>query len=300
MLKIRFHGRGGQGVKTSSRILGRAAFLDGFTAQDSPIYGAERRGAPVVSFTRISKTPITERGFIFDPDIVIVMDETLLNDWLARPLEGVKRGGVVFVNAQSEFPSLEGHDDKIFITYDLTGEALEILGRPIISSPAAAAAAKITGLITKSSILEATAEELVELDLKDELLEKNIQLAAEVYDVIPSPVINTQERETITREVCPLEYEPVSWEEVIHLDIANLGNSALRRTGNWRIFKPIVDPQKCTGCMLCIIYCPDSCISLDENNKAVINYDNCKGCMICLRECPLRAISSVREVRVYA
>lgn len=77
MIKVRFHGRGGQGMKTSSRILGTAAFLSGLYAQDFPIYGAERRGAPVVAFTVVSEEPILERGYIFDPDILLISDETL-------------------------------------------------------------------------------------------------------------------------------------------------------------------------------------------------------------------------------
>ena len=72
MRAVRFHGRGGQGAKTASRILGTAAFIEGFVAQDSPIYGAERRGAPVAAFTRIAKEPIRERGLIARPDLVAV------------------------------------------------------------------------------------------------------------------------------------------------------------------------------------------------------------------------------------
>jgi len=85
---VRFHGRCGQGAKTASRILGTAAFLDGFIAQDSPLHGAERRGAPVVAFTRIARAPILERGVIAQPDLVVVADETLLRDPAARVLEG--------------------------------------------------------------------------------------------------------------------------------------------------------------------------------------------------------------------
>ena len=74
MYAVRFHGRGGQGAKTASRILGTAAFLSGYQAQDSPIYGAERRGAPVAAFTRFGGEPIRERGVIAHPDLVVVAD----------------------------------------------------------------------------------------------------------------------------------------------------------------------------------------------------------------------------------
>ena len=98
MLRLRFHGRGGHGAKVASRVLGTAAFYERYYAQDFPLYGAERRGAPIAAFTRISKEPILERGVIAEPDIVIVMDETLLDDPLAHPLLGLKEGGVVFIN----------------------------------------------------------------------------------------------------------------------------------------------------------------------------------------------------------
>ncbi|MEM0381085.1 MAG: 2-oxoacid:acceptor oxidoreductase family protein [Nitrososphaerota archaeon] len=295
MLKIRFHGRGGQGVKTSSRILGRAAFLDGYIAQDSPIYGAERRGAPVVAFTRISREPILERGYIFDPDIVIVVDETLLDDERARPLDGVKSGGIVFVNTQSEQAQVENVDDKLFIKYSITDAALRVIGKPIVSSPSAAAAAKITGIISKESIIQATIDELSELGLAEEALERNLRLVSEVFDTIPTPQLKILNGETTPREVIQLEYKGVIYE-----DIVNVGNASLRRVGNWRIFKPIVDYQKCTGCMLCFVYCPDSVISLDAKNKPIIDYENCKGCLICVKECPLHAITAVREVKIYA
>lgn len=99
MIAIRFHGRGGQGVKTASRILGTAAFLEGHQAQDSPIYGAERRGAPVWAFTRISKEPIRERGLITHPDLVVIADASLVDDPVARVTDGLDERTAVFVNS---------------------------------------------------------------------------------------------------------------------------------------------------------------------------------------------------------
>ena len=69
MIEVRFHGRGGQGVKVASRILGRAGFLSDLQVQDFALFGAERRGAPVVSFTRLSDEPIDQRGYIEGPNL---------------------------------------------------------------------------------------------------------------------------------------------------------------------------------------------------------------------------------------
>jgi len=67
------------------------------------------------------------------------------------------------------------------------------------------------------------------------------------------------------------------------------------KTGSWRTFRPIVDNEKCTGCQICWIFCPEVCIELNEQNKPKINYDYCKGCGICAHECPKEAIRMVEE-----
>ena len=80
MLRIRFHGRSGQGMKTASRILGSAAFHAGWTVQDAPVYGAERRGAPMTAFTRMARTPILERGAIVQADLGV--HESAIAGWI--------------------------------------------------------------------------------------------------------------------------------------------------------------------------------------------------------------------------
>jgi len=98
MIRLRFHGRGGHGMKTASRIVGRAAFLEGYFVQDSPLYGAERRGAPITAFTRISEERILERGIVTDPDMVIIADETLFDDPMADPLRGTDSSSIIVIN----------------------------------------------------------------------------------------------------------------------------------------------------------------------------------------------------------
>ncbi|NOT54189.1 MAG: hypothetical protein HOP18_06245 [Deltaproteobacteria bacterium] len=99
MLRIRFHGRGGQGMKTASRMLGSAAFHAGRVVQDSPVYGAERRGAPMSAMTRIAREPIRERGMITRPDLVVIADDTLLTDPTALPLGGCDASSTVVLNS---------------------------------------------------------------------------------------------------------------------------------------------------------------------------------------------------------
>src|SRR6516225_6940326 len=99
MFRIRFHGRGGQGMKTASRIVGTAAFREGYFAQDSPVYGAERRGAPMIAFTRFDSQSILERGAVTMPDLIVIADASLLDDPLVRPLQGLLPNGIVLLNA---------------------------------------------------------------------------------------------------------------------------------------------------------------------------------------------------------
>ncbi|MBP2143036.1 pyruvate ferredoxin oxidoreductase delta subunit [Methanococcus voltae] len=73
------------------------------------------------------------------------------------------------------------------------------------------------------------------------------------------------------------------------------GNSINNKTGSWRVFKPILDNDKCIKCENCYIFCPEGCIQPDENGDFKIDYDYCKGCLICEEECPVKAITGIRE-----
>ncbi len=293
LLRIRFHGRGGQGGKTASRILGSAAFNEGLNVQDSPVYGAERRGAPVTAFTRISDGDILERGFIFDPDVVIIMDETLLDDLSARPLDGLREGGVVFVNSSRPSRELDiGKENVRVVTLNLTDMAIEKLGKPILSSASAAVAAKLVSVISSSSLLEAVRSELGDSGITGNTLDMNVELAGNSFALAPSFDIKTVEKPSSGSMVPIGVISSVEGSE----DILFVGNSALRKTGDWRIYTPTINYEKCTNCMICYAYCPESAMSVDENGRPSIDMDNCKGCLICYRECPTKAITMEREV----
>jgi pyruvate ferredoxin oxidoreductase gamma subunit len=291
IIRVRFHGRGGQGAKTASRILGDAAFNDGYFAQDFPIYGAERRGAPVTAFTRFSDEKITEKGFVFAPDVSAIMDDSLISDPMANPFAGLRKGGVAVVNTTRPQASvLQGRDDVTVVRVDLTGQALRILGKPILSSGIAAAVARISG-IKKEALLTALSEELGDIGLGADMVAKNVEFATTIYRELAPLKLNTEEVPT-AEELVPLA--------VVVSDggiekVTNTGNSYARHTGNWRTFRPTIDYAKCTNCMICYAYCPESAMSVGEDGRVKIDYDNCKGCMICMTECPLKAVSQSRE-----
>jgi 2-oxoacid:acceptor oxidoreductase gamma subunit (pyruvate/2-ketoisovalerate family) len=145
MIEVRFHGRGGQGAKIASRILGRGGFLAGLYAQDFALFGAERRGAPVVSCTRLSQKPIDRRGYVDCPNLVVVMDDSLLKEARAQVFEGVHAATPLLINGVVSDHPIEVHQLPAanFIFIDLSAIARRMMGRAFVSAAAAAVAAKL-------------------------------------------------------------------------------------------------------------------------------------------------------------
>ncbi len=180
MLEVRFHGRGGQGIKKSAHILAQVAFNSGYQTQDFAVYGAERRGAPVTSFTRFDKKPVLERGYIFDPDIVVVLDESLNFKIMSK---GMKPKGFMIVNTKKE-PSYFKKKYKIkqkIYCLDATEIALEIIGRPLMNTAMIGAIVKLLKLPFKD--LEKAINDIFGKKGKN-IVEKNIQSAKKAAEMI--------------------------------------------------------------------------------------------------------------------
>ncbi|MEM0017590.1 MAG: 2-oxoacid:acceptor oxidoreductase family protein [Candidatus Korarchaeum sp.] len=134
LMEIRWHGRGGQGVWSGSAVLAYAAIKAGKYAQSFPQFGPERLGGPVTAFNRIDDEPIVERGPIYEPDIVIVIDPSLLKPkYVPSMIEGLKTGGKFLANSDEEPPSIRSQlalPEKFEIwSVDATTIALEEIGR---------------------------------------------------------------------------------------------------------------------------------------------------------------------------
>ena len=298
--RVRFHGRGGQGMKTASRIVGTAAFMGGYYAQDFPVYGAERRGAPIMAFTRLSDNPILERGIITCPDINIIADETLLDDNAAKVLQGMDNGTITMVNTHytpSHVKETYGVKGEV-ATVDITEIVLKIINKPALSSVAAACACKLTGMISKDALKEAVTRELTDIHLKRESIDKNVEAAMVCFDNTPD-ICTTGFKHSEGyngNRIARLEYaDPCVGTPSVYA----MGNTIDKQTGNWRLYKPVIDYEECSMCRACFVHCPHSCISIDESGYPQIDYENCKGCFTCMDECPKGAISRGREVRAW-
>lgn len=158
MVAVRWHGRGGQGAVTAAEILAKAAINEGRWAQAFPAFGPERRGAPVLAFTRISDKPITIRSEVYEPDVVVVLDSSLLK--VVDVKAGLKDGGTAVLNTKAE-PSEVKKKMKLkgkVAAVDATTIAIETLGKPITNTAIIGALVKATELVQIESVIETTKE----------------------------------------------------------------------------------------------------------------------------------------------
>ena len=155
MIEIRWHGRGGQGAKTASLLLADAAFNTGKYIQGFPEYGPERMGAPITAYNRISTNPITIHTNIYEPDYVVVVDDTLLES--VDVTSGLKEDGAIVINTTKSADYLrnvlKGYKGEIY-TIDAKKISEEALGRYFPNTPMLAAIVKVSKVMSDEDLLE--------------------------------------------------------------------------------------------------------------------------------------------------
>lgn len=154
IIEIRWHGRGGQGAKTASLLLADAAFNTGKYIQGFPEYGPERMGAPITAYNRISTSPIRLHSNIYEPDYVVVVDDTLLES--VDVTAGLKETGAIVINTTKDIesikPLLKGYKGKIY-TIDARKISEEALGKYFPNTPMLAAIVKVSNIMTEEEFL---------------------------------------------------------------------------------------------------------------------------------------------------
>ena len=155
LIEIRWHGRGGQGAKTASLLLADAAFNTGKYIQGFPEYGPERMGAPITAYNRISSRPITIHSNIYEPDYVVVVDDTLLES--VDVTSGLKDTGAIVINTTKDASYIQSklnhYSGKIY-TIDARKISIEALGKYFPNTPMLAAIVKISGIMKDEELLE--------------------------------------------------------------------------------------------------------------------------------------------------
>jgi len=190
--EIRWHGRGGQGAFTAARLLGMAASLhENFYVQAFPSFGPERRGAPVLGFTRIDSKPIHDHSKVYSCDYVVVLDETLLE--VVNVQEGLKPDGVLLINssrdavcfmsagspAMAAFAIAGVEPEYRVYTIDASSIAQEVLKQPVVNTAMFGALVAVSGLVSLEAALRA-----VELTLPQEIWEKNKQVVNKAFNAL--------------------------------------------------------------------------------------------------------------------
>ena len=155
LIEIRWHGRGGQGAKTASLLLADDAFNTGKYIQGFPEYGPERMGAPITAYNRISDKPITVHSNIYEPDYVVVVDDTLLD--VVPVTDGLKETGAIVINTTKSpeivKKSLNGYTGAVY-TIDARKISIETLGRYFPNTPMLASIVKVSGIMSDEAFLE--------------------------------------------------------------------------------------------------------------------------------------------------
>ncbi len=292
MKEIRIHGRGGQGAVLAAELLTIAAFEDNKYGQAFPAFGGERRGAPVQAFIRLDDRPIRLRYRVTTPDWIIVLDPTLLE--IADVMQGLRPDGLVVINSERPPSSLAWTQDAWICCIPATRIAMEILGHPLVNTAMLGAFSAATGAVSLAAVQNAFRHRF-----PGELGEKNSRAAQAAYDWFyrtnAAPVKVAKTRPSFA--VKPWETTPGlgAQGQRLHFAAVTGPRTALAyHTGTWRYNRPVIDPEKCTGCGFCEMYCPDTCILVD-GKKYYADYEYCKGCGICVNECPADAIQMVAE-----
>jgi pyruvate ferredoxin oxidoreductase gamma subunit/2-oxoisovalerate ferredoxin oxidoreductase gamma subunit len=180
LVEITFHGRGGQGSVTAANLLVSAALLDGNRGvQAFPFFGAERRGAPVRAFARISEEEIYLRSEIYNPDVVIVLDESIMD--IVDVLKGVKENGKILINTTKHPKDFDFSKKYNVATVDATGIAIKydilVGGIPVVNTPILGAVPKILDKVTLKSI-----QSSIKNKWKSDLSDKNVKATHDAYD----------------------------------------------------------------------------------------------------------------------
>ncbi|MCX5678666.1 MAG: 2-oxoacid:acceptor oxidoreductase family protein [Candidatus Omnitrophica bacterium] len=187
LIEIRWHGRGGQGAKTAALLLADAALASGKYIQAFPEYGPERMGAPVASFNRISSEPIRLHSGVTNPDIVIVLDPTLMDS--VDVTEGMPSDGTLLVNIDKSPAEVKSFFDiasgiKI-CTVDASGISTDTIGRDIPNTPMLGALVKATGILDFKEMIADTKKKLEKkFRTKPEVIDGNLKAIERAYNEV--------------------------------------------------------------------------------------------------------------------
>ena len=279
----------------AAQALASAAFEEGGYAIAFPFFGSERRGAPVLAFTRLDKKPIRVRTQVYEPDCIVILDEGLIEQ--IDVTTGLKKDGMAIVNTTKKPEEIDLGMNLKIATVDATGIALEILKRPVTNSAILGAVAKATGAVSMKG-MEKGIVNIFGGRLGEKVGAINAKAAQAAYDrTIIGHSKGKVKKKGITRWL-PTVQEMLPGAAIGEQDTpagkVGMGSMVENKTGSWKVFQPNYDKEKCTMCLTCWWACPEGCIYRIAD-KLQFDMSYCKGCGICANECPVDAIVMGRE-----
>ncbi len=280
----------------AAQTLAEAAVNEGNYAVAFPFFGAERRGAPVLAFTRIDSKKIFSKTQVYAPDCVVVLDDSLLDT--IDVVAGLKSQGKAIINSKEEPEDIDLGKIIDTSTVNATSIALEILKAPITNTAILGAFAKATSIIKIESLEESIRRKFGE-KLGGKVGDRNALAARTAYERTITGKSRGIKKLEAKKQWLPTHQEiPVGGALIEGKTDAGLigpGSFIENKVSGWATYRPLRDKEKCTMCLLCWFYCPEGTIvRISDRGDLMTNYDYCKGCGVCANECPVDAIKMVR------
>jgi pyruvate ferredoxin oxidoreductase gamma subunit len=179
LIEVRIHGRGGQGNVVAAYLLATAAIDEGHFGQAFPAFGAERRGAPVVSFVRIAERTLRRRNQVLQPDFLIVQDRALLK--VPGVLDGLRPGGGILVNTSLDAATISEQIGSAVVTLSATQLAKTHLGRPVPNTALLSAFLTLTQILPMDALIKALGQKF-----RGDILERNLRLIEAASRQVPA------------------------------------------------------------------------------------------------------------------
>lgn len=282
----------------AAQAFAEAAVLSGHHAQAFPYFGAERRGAPVRAFARVDEKRITIKSQIYEPDMVVILDESLLD--IDPVVDGLRPEGKAVVNTSKAPEEVDLGMAVECTAVDATSIALEAIKAPIVNTAILGALARATDLVTIETIKEAISERFGE-KLGPQAAKANSLAADLSYEKARSGTCQGRRAITVRKTWLP-DWERTPYGVTLVADSVEgvqigPGGSTGNFTGSWRTSTPRYLQDKCIRCLRCWFSCPEGCIKRLEDDHVRWDYRYCKGCGVCANICPVQAIEMVKGVK---
>jgi len=279
----------------AAQALAEAAVIEGRHAQAFPYFGAERRGAPVMAFARIDDRKISIKSQVYEPDLLVVLDESLLD--IEPVAHGLKSSGKAVINTRKLPTEIDLGVEVECATVPATSIAMEFLKAPIVNTAILGAVVRVCDMVSMASMQQAIENRFGE-KFGEVAARSNSAAAAAAYAQAVVGRCKGMRPMTQKKEWLPgwrdIPIGTTLDESIVEGVAVGPGGARQNLTGSWRVQTPRYDKEKCIRCLRCWFSCPEGCIKREEDDHVHWDLNYCKGCGICAQVCPVKAIDMIK------